>query len=307
MTITVLTARPLPLPEIRARGEAIRFVPLGDPAGADAVALVATALDPLDAAALDGLPATVKLIAQFGVGTDNIDLPAAAARGIRVANAPVVTEDTADLAFALILAACRKVAAADRYTRSGDWARGTPFALGKRVHGARLGLVGFGAIGQAVARRAAGFGMKVSYWARGPKAEAQALGARHVVSLEQLVGESEIISIHVPLTPATRHLFDTGLLARCAPGAVLVNTARGAVIDEEALVAALESGQIGAAGLDVFEDEPHVHPGLRALDQVVLAPHIGSATAACRANMVARVIGNLVAFLETGEPVDRVV
>lgn len=307
MPITVITTRPLPLPELRVRGETIRFVSMDSPDANLALAVLATPFDQLDAAIIAGLPATVGLIANFAVGTDNIDLRAASARGIRVANAPVVTEDTADLAFALILAACRKVAAADRFVRSGAWAEGRQFVLGRRVHGARLGLVGFGAIGQAVARRAAGFGMQVSYWARGARHEAAALNARHVANLEQLVGESEIISIHVPLLAETRHLFDAELLSRCAKGAVLVNTARGPVVDEAALLDALTSGHIAAAGLDVFEEEPRIDPALLALDQVVLAPHMGSATGACRADMADRVIGNLVAFLETGEPVDRVV
>lgn len=307
MTITVLTTRPLPLPEVRVRGEAISLVPLGDFVPSEAQAVLATALDTLDGTAIAALPDSVGLIANLGVGTDNIDLSAAAARGIKVSNTPVVTEDTADLAFALILAACRRTAQADRFARSGAWETGTPFPLGRRVHGARLGLAGFGAIGQAVARRAAGFGMQVSYWARTPKAEAAALNARHVASLQELVAESDIVSIHVPLTGETRHLFDADLFARFKAGAVLVNTARGAVVDEAALLAALESGHLSAAGLDVFEHEPRITAGLQTLDQVVLAPHIGSGTTACRADMAARAIGNLVAFLETGEPRDRVI
>lgn len=307
MAITVLTTRPMRLPELSAGGETLRWVSLGSPDGADARALLATAVDPVDAATIAALPDGVGLIANFGVGTDNIDLAAAAARGIRVSNTPVVTEDTADLVFALILAACRRVGAAERFVRQGAWEQGKPFPPALRVSGARLGIAGFGAIGQAVARRAAGFGMQVSYWARGPKREAEVLGARHVLSLEELVSECEIVSIHLPLSPETRHLFNAALLARFTPGAVLVNTARGAVVDEAALVAALENGTVGAAGLDVFEDEPRIHPALTGMDQVVLTPHIGSATQACRADMVARMIGNLVAFLEKGEPIDRVV
>lgn len=307
MAITVLTTRPLPLPPVTAAGEAVQFVPLGSDQGVDARAVLSTAVDPLDAAVIAALPATVGLIANFGVGTDNIDLAAAAARGIKVSNTPVVTEDTADLAFALILAAMRRIGAADRFARSGAWEAGGVLPVGLRVHGARLGLVGFGEIGQAVARRAAGFAMQVSYWSRSPRPKAEALGAQHVRGLEQLVASSDVISLHIPLNNETRHLFDAALLARFKPGAVLVNTARGAVVDETALVAALKSGQIGAAGLDVFEDEPRIHPGLTALDQVVLAPHIGSATAACRADMAARAVANLIGFLETGEPRDRVI
>ncbi|MBS0483257.1 MAG: D-glycerate dehydrogenase [Proteobacteria bacterium] len=306
MTITVLTVRSLPLPPLKARGEDIRIVPLSEGA-ADAEVLIATGTDPVGAATIAALPKSVGLIANFGVGTDNIDLDAAAARGIRVSNTPVVTEDTADLAFALILAATRRIAAADRYVRAGQWTARAAFPLGQRVHGARLGIVGFGAIGQAVARRAAGFSMKVSYWARSPKDEGASLGAAHVPDLGELVAGSDIVSIHLPLTSQTRHLFGADLLGRFKPGAVLVNTGRGPLIDEAALVTALEAGTIGAAGLDVFEHEPQVDPHLLTMDQVVLAPHIGSATGPCRADMAARAIGNVIAFLETGEPRDRVV
>lgn len=307
MAITVLTTRPLPLPPVTAAGKAVQFVPIGSELGGDARAVLATAVDPLDAATIAALPATVGLIANFGVGTDNIDLTAAAARGIKVSNTPVVTEDTADLAFALILAAMRRIGAADRFVRAGAWSNGGTLPVGMRVHGARLGLVGFGAIAQAVARRAAGFAMPVSYWSRSPRPEAEELGATHLESLEELVESSDVVSVHVPLSDETRHLIDGTLLARFRPGAVLVNTARGAIVDEAALVAALKSGQIGAAGLDVFEAEPAIDPGLSALDQVVLTPHIGSATSACRADMAARAIGNLIGFLETGEPRDRVI
>lgn len=307
MSITVLTTRPLPLPELSARGEAVRLIAIGNPDGVDAQAVLATAVDPLDASAIAMLPASVGLIANFGVGTDNIDLAAAAARGIKVSNTPVVTEDTADLAFALLLATCRRIGAADRFVRGGEWAQGKPFPLGLRVNGARLGIAGFGAIGQAVARRAAGFGMEVSYWARSPRAAGDQLGARYIAALADLVSESDIVSIHLPHTPETHHLFDAALLARFKRGAVLVNTARGAVVDEAALVAALASGALGGAGLDVFEDEPRIHPGLAALEQVVLAPHVGSATEACRADMAERMIANLLAFLEGRDPLDRMV
>jgi len=306
MAITILTSRALPLPPLKARGEDIRFVSLDDGA-ADAEVLLATGIDRVDAATIAALPASIGLIANLGVGTDNIDLDAAAARGIKVSNTPVVTEDTADLAFALILAATRRIAAADRYVRAGQWEAGAAFPLGQRVHGARLGIVGFGAIGQAVARRAAGFGMKISYWAREPKDAGAVLDARHVPDLAELVASSDIISLHLPLTPQTRHLFDADLLGRINPGAVLINTGRGPLIDEAALVAALEAGTVGAAGLDVFEHEPQVDPRLMTMDQVVLAPHIGSATGACRADIAASGIGNVIAFLETGEPRDRVI
>ena len=229
-------------------------------------------------------------------------LAAAVARGIRVSNTPVVTEDTADQAFALILATCRRTAQADRFVRSGGWEAGKPFAPGIRVHGARLGIAGFGAIGQAVARRATGFGMQVSYWARAARPEGDALGARYIAGLEQLVTESDIVSIHVPLTGDTHHLFDAALLSQFKPGAVLVNTARGAVVDEAALIDALERGVIAGAGLDVFENEPNVPDRLKALPHVVLAPHIGSATGQTRQAMADLAFNNLAAHL-AGKPV----
>lgn len=306
MPVTVLTTRALPLPRVEAAGEELRFVPLAEAGAAAPRALLTTAIDRVDAAMIAALPRSVGLIANLGVGTDNIDLAAAWARGIRVSNTPVVAEDTADLAFALILAACRQVVSGDRYLRAGKWEQGLPPAPETRVHGARLGLVGFGAIGQAVARRAAGFRMAISYWACGPKPEGAGLNAVHVASLDQLVAQSDIVSLHLPLTTETRHLFDAERLARFRPGAVLINTGRGALIDEAALVAALEAGTIAAAGLDVFEREPRVHPGLLAIDRVVLTPHIGSATNACRQDMAARALANLIAFIETGEPLDRV-
>lgn len=307
MAITVLVTKPFPFPECRIAGEPVRFVPLGSEDGGAAAALVASAVDPLPAAAIAALPPGIGLIANFGVGTDNIDLAAARARGIRVSNTPVVTEDTADHAFALILAAMRRIAAADRHVRAGDWGKAPLPMLGMRVSGAHLGIAGFGAIGQAVARRAQGFGMRISYWSRAPKSAGDALGARHVERLEDLVGACDVVSLHLPLSPQTRHLLDGAMLARFRPGGVLVNTGRGALVDEDALAAALGEGRLGAAGLDVFEDEPRVHPGLLASDQVVLTPHIGSATGACRADMAARVLANLAAFIETGQPIDQVV
>jgi glyoxylate reductase len=309
VAVIVATSRPLPLPEMELAGQKVRFVhAAGGDVPADAVAYLSTAVDPVDAAMVTRLPESVGLIANLGVGYDNIDLGAAAARGLKISNTPVVTEDTADLAFALILAACRRVGEGERFLRAGNWrADAPPPPVGVRVHGATLGIIGFGAIGQAVAKRASGFGMKLLYHNRTEKPDAaEAVGAEFCAELTDLLARSDIVSIHAPLTEATRGLIDAAALAACKPGAVLVNTARGPLVDETALVDALQSGHIAAVGLDVFAEEPAVPAALMAMEQVVLTPHIGSATAQCRADMVQRGIANIARFLETGEVIDPV-
>ncbi|MEJ2604798.1 MAG: NAD(P)-dependent oxidoreductase, partial [Gammaproteobacteria bacterium] len=211
-------------------------------------------------------------------------------------------------AFALILGACRRLGANERFVRDGRWTAAMPYAsLGTRVHGKTLGIIGFGAIGQAVARRAAGFDMPVCYTSRSRKPDAEAeLGARFVATAEELVSQADIITLHTPLTAETRGLVDAELLARCKPGAVLINTGRGPLVDEAALVEALASGHVFAAGLDVFENEPEVPDALLAAESALLTPHIGSATEECRREIVQRGLANIVSFLETGEPLDRV-
>lgn len=267
--------------------------------------LVATAVDRIDAEQIAGLPDSVQLIANIGVGVDNIDLDAAASRGIQVSNTPVVTEDTADLAMSLLLASCRRVPAAERVLRKGQWLEA---GTGMRVHGKTLGIIGFGAIGQAVAKRALGFDMQVCYW--GPNRKV-ALEEQHQVqwceTLADLLAASDIVSLHCPLTEQTRHLINAQTLQQFKPGAVLINTGRGALVHEAALLDALQAGVLAAAGLDVFEFEPEVTPGLLALDNVVLTPHIGSATNECRIDMALRVYSNLQQFLAEGEPLDRVI
>lgn len=269
---------------------------------------VSTAVDPVPRELIDALPASVGLIANFGVGTDNIDLEAAARRGIAVSNTPVVTEDTADLAMALLLATCRRLSVNERVLRAGRWSGGL-FNLhnGVRVHGKTLGIVGFGAIGQALARRARGFGMPMLYHGprRKPEAEPE-LGARYCAELGSLLAEADIVSLHCALTPATRHIIDAAALARMKPGAVLINTGRGPLVDEAALVQALQSGRLGGAGLDVFEFEPAVTPALLELPNVTLLPHIGSATGECRTDMALRVVQNVAQFLAGGDAPDRV-
>ncbi|TXS95787.1 D-glycerate dehydrogenase [Parahaliea maris] len=304
--VKITLAGPLP-PALRQGIEQLGQVTV---AGTDADALtgssvyVATPMNPIDAAVIEGLPDSVRLIASIGVGTDHIDIDAATARSIMVSNTPVVTEDTADLTFTLLLATCRRLTRCEQLLRDDDW-MGAQQVLGHRVHGKTLGIVGFGDIGQAVARRAAGFNMKVIYHGprRKPEAEA-ALGAEYCESLEALLAQSDIVSLNCPLTSDTRHLINAASLASIKAGAVLINTGRGALVHEQALVDALAAGQLGAAGLDVFEFEPEVTPALKAFDNVTLLPHIGSATGECRMDMALRLIGNIKTFISSGAPAD---
>ncbi|MGB0906070.1 MAG: 2-hydroxyacid dehydrogenase [Maricaulaceae bacterium] len=309
MPHTVLISRALPLPEIQVDGETVHFVEISNSSiPDDARVLCSTALDQVDAKLINRLPTSVGLIANLGVGTDNIDLATAKARNILVSNTPVVTEDTADLAFSLLLSAARRIGQNERFARAGLWSESKPMgSIGNRVHGKTLGIIGFGNIGQAVARRASGFGMKILYWNRSPKPDAETeLGVERIEDIRQLLRASDFISLHTPLTKKTRHLINESTLNDTKHGAVLVNTGRGALVDESALVNALESGQIGACGLDVFEFEPDIHPGLLELEQVVLTPHIGSATSECRIDIVKRGLSNITSFLQSGEVTDFV-
>ena len=295
-----------PLSKAPALFGELRLYDANDPAGVlqGAHLWAGTIMDPVPSDLIARFPDSLGLIVNFGVGIDNIDLEAAAARGIQVSNTPVVTEDTADLAMALLLATCRRLSSSERLLREGNWAGGAG-QLGQRVHGKTLGIVGFGAIGQAVARRARGFGLKVIYHGPHPKPEeAIATAAEYRQSLAALLGEADIVSLHCALTAATRHLLNADTLAQLKPGAVVINTGRGLLIHEAALVDALTSGHLGGAGLDVFEFEPRVTDALMAFDNVTLLPHIGSATRECRADMAGRFIGNIQAFLTTGKPMD---
>lgn len=279
---------------------------LRDAATFDAVVTLFS--DRIDAALLERAP-KLRIVANYAVGYDNVDLAACAARGIAVTNTPgVLTEATADLAFGLLLATARRIAEGDRLVRRGGFRGLTPsFLLGARVHGATLGLVGLGRIGQAMARRARGFGMRVLY--AGPRRAAPEVERALIAtyrSIDDLFSESELVSLHCPLTPETRHLVDAPRLARMKPGAILVNTTRGPVVDEGALAAALASGPLGGAGLDVYEDEPRVHPELLRLENVVLAPHIGSAERATREAMANIAVDNVLAVLAGHEPLNPV-
>jgi glyoxylate reductase len=274
----------------------------------NAVVYCSTALDSINAELINRFPASLGLIANIGVGTDNIDLNAARNKGVIVSNTPVVTEDTADLTWALILAASRRLTTAEYSLRQGEWqGQFLPGATGQRVTGKTLGIVGLGAIGQAVARRAVGFNMPVIYHSPRKKQGAEdELGVVYRDSLDGLLGEADIISLHCPLNESTRHIINTHSLSQLKKGAILINTGRGPLVDENALIASLESGHLGAAGLDVFEFEPDVPAALLKFPNVTLLPHIGSATGECRQDMGKSVLMNIKTFLETGKVVNPV-
>ena len=267
--------------------------------------LLAMLTDRVDAELLDRAGPGLRVVANFAVGYDNLDLDACTARGVLATNTPdVVTEATADMTWALLLAAARRVAEGDRFLRARrPWVWGPEFFLGFEVHGRTLGVIGLGRIGRAVARRAAGFAMPVVYTAghRLPPGEEAALGVAWR-ELDELLAEADFVTVHTGLSPATRHLIGAERLARMKPTAVLVNTARGPIVDEAALVAALRAGELGAAGLDVFEREPEVHPGLLELDNVTVAPHLGTSTLATRVAMGMAAADNLLAALEGRRP-----
>jgi glyoxylate reductase len=270
----------------------------------DAVALVALLTDRIDDAFLAACP-KLRIVANVAVGYDNIDVAAAARRNVLVTNTPgVLTDATADFAFALLLAVARRLVEADGYVRAGRFREWKMMELhGTELAGRTLGVAGFGRIGQAVARRARGFGLKILYTANRRVSEAleDELGAR-LVDKETLVAASDAISLHVPLNAGTRHYLGAPEFALMKPSAFVINTARGPVIDEEALVRALQTGAIRGAGLDVYEREPEVHPELIGMTNVVLAPHIGSATVETRTKMALMAAENAIAGASGGIP-----
>jgi glyoxylate reductase len=268
----------------------------------DADAVIPMGAHRVSAAAIAAAP-RLRVIAVAAVGYNLIDVGAATQRGIAVTNTPgVLTETTADLAWALMLAAARRVVECDRFVRAGRW-KGVTWSLmlGDDVHGRTLGIMGFGRIGKAIARRGQGFGMRVLYHSRQPDPEAGALGAAYRAKAD-LLREADYLVLSVPLTPETRGLVGKAELALVKPTAILVNVARGPVVDEAALVDALRERRLAGAGLDVFEEEPRVHPGLLELDQVVLTPHIGSASRATRLAMATRAAENCLAALRGERP-----
>ena len=272
--------------------------------------LVPTVTDRIDADLIARLPDSVKLIANFGVGVNHIDLDAANARKIVVTNTPgVLTDDTADMTACLLLAAPRRLAEGDRLVRSGKWEGWSPtFMIGHRISGKRLGIIGMGRIGQAVARRVKGFGMTVHYHNRRRLHEEieTELEATYWESLDQMLAHMDFISINCPHTSETHHLLNEERLNLLKPQAFVVNTARGEIIDEEALARLLTENKIAGAGLDVYEREPEIEPALLKLDNVVLAPHLGSATHEGRIAMGEKVIVNIRSFVDQHNPRDRV-
>jgi glyoxylate reductase len=259
----------------------------------------------VDAEFLEAAGPQLVIVANHAVGYDNVDVAECSRRGVLASNTPdVLTETTADLAWALLLAAARRIAEGDRFLRSGTpWIWGPQMMLGMDVHGKTLGVVGFGRIGQAVARRALGFGMKVIYHSRQPAPEhiERELSAVRR-SFEDLLAESDFVSVNCSLTPETRHLFGPEQFHKMKPTAILVNTSRGPVVDEAALAAALDAGDIFAAGVDVFEKEPEVDPNLLECENAVIIPHLGSATVDTRTAMGMLAAENLFAALEGARP-----
>ncbi len=285
-------------PEAISREELLRRV-----AGADAIVSLLT--ERVDAELLDAAGPQLKVVANVAVGYDNIDVPACTERGIVATNTPgVLTEATADIAFGLILMATRRLGEGERLIRSGQpWKWGMFFLLGSSLQGKTLGIVGMGGIGQATARRAKAFGMDVVYQSRNeidPKIAAELDAQR--VDLDELLAVSDVVSLHCPYGPATHHLIGAEQLAAMKSSAFLVNTARGPIVDEDALAFALREGAIAGAGLDVYEQEPRVHPGLLDLDNVALLPHLGSATVETRTAMAMLAADNTLAVLSGEQP-----
>ncbi|MEU4246587.1 D-glycerate dehydrogenase [Amycolatopsis sp. NPDC026612] len=270
---------------------------------AGASAVVGMLHDRLDGALADAAGPGLKVVANVAVGYDNVDVPALAGRGIVVTNTPgVLTDATADLAFGLLLAVTRRLGEGERLLRSRTpWSFHLGFLLGSGLQGKALGIVGFGQIGRAMAKRASAFGMSIVYSGRS-KQDTDA----EFVSFDELLARADVVSLHCPLTPDTRHLIDAAALRAMKPGAYLVNTTRGPVVDEAALADALEAGEIAGAALDVFEKEPEVEPRLLGRDDVVLSPHLGSATVETRTEMAVLAARNVVAVLAGRPPLTEV-
>ncbi len=273
----------------------------------EATVVISTAFDDLGAKAIAGLPDSIRLISNIGAGVDKIDLEAAKQRGIAVTNTPIVADDTADLAFALLLATMRKTSYSEYFLRQNDWATAGSI-MGVTPRGKTLGIIGAGAIGSAMARRAQAFGLKLCYHGpnRKPALERE-LDIQFEPTLTELLAKSDVISLHCPLTDATRHCINATSIAAMKQGAFIINTGRGPLINEQDLVDALNRGHLGGAGLDVFENEPQVHPELLSNPHVTLTAHIGGATPECRAAIVKQAIDNAAQYLATGALNNRVI
>lgn len=316
----VIVTRHLPLPVEARMAELfdvrlnVDDVPMDRTALAQAMAecdvLVPTVTDQIDAALIAAAPDRLQLIASFGNGIDHVDLHAARARGIIVTNTPgVLTEDTADMTMALILSVPRRLAAGEKVIRSGKWAGWKPSGmLGHRISGRQLGIVGMGRIGSAVAQRARAFGLSIAYHNRHrlPEPVEQVLGAKWYADLDALLAESDIVSVNCPLNAETRGMIDARRIGLMASEAYFINTSRGEIADEDALICALEQGKIAGAGLDVYSHEPAIDPRLLALDNVMLLPHMGSATHEARAATGEKVIANIRAWVDGHRPPDQV-
>jgi glyoxylate reductase len=296
--------------ELNTTDQAMSVEQLCDAAGRCDV-LVPTIGDRIDGRVLARAGDRLRLIAQFGVGVDNIDVQSCVSRGITVTNTPgVLTEDTADMTMALILAVPRRIVDGVGAVQTGQFTGWSPtWMLGRRIYGKRLGIVGMGRIGTAVARRAKAFGLQIHYHNRKPVRPqvAEALEATYWESLDQMLARMDIVSVNCPHTPATFHLLSARRIKLMKPDAYLVNTSRGEVIDEAAMIRALESGEIAGAGLDVFENEPNLNPRLKALRNVVVLPHMSSATLEGRVDMGEKVIINIKTFADGHKPPDRVI
>ncbi len=276
----------------------------------DCDVLVPTVTDRIDADLIGQAGERLGLIANFGAGTEHINLAAAAARKIIVTNTPgVFTDDTADIAMAGIIGVPRRIREGTGLVRSGKWTGWAPSGLlGRKLAGKVLGIIGMGRIGQAVAHRARAFGLEIAYYNRKalPEALERMLGARYVGDVDALMAEADILTLHCPLTEETRHLIDARRIALMKPSSSIINTARGELIDQEALIAALESGHLAGAGLDVYPNEPHVDPRLIAHPNVMTLPHIGSATAEGREDSGHKVIANIRMWADGHRPPDQV-
>ncbi len=276
----------------------------------DCDVLVPTVTDRITASLIESAGDNLRLIANFGAGTEHIDLAAAAARKIIVTNTPgVFTDDTADIAMAAIIGVPRRIREGTALVRRGEWTGWAPSGLlGRKLAGKVLGIVGMGRIGQAVAHRARAFGLEVAYFHRKrlPEAAERMLGVRYVGTLDELVGEADILTLHCPLTKDTRGLMDTRRFALMKPGSSIINTARGELVDQEALIAALYDGTLAGAGLDVYPDEPHVDSRLIDHPNVMTLPHIGSATAEGREASGHKVIANIRMWADGHRPPDQV-
>ena len=289
--------------------------PMGQDALLDALqraeVLVPTITDRIDSRLLSRAGPSLKLIANFGAGVDNIDVATANARGIAVTNTPgVLTEDTADMTMALILASARRVVEGAQVVQTGGFQGWSPtWMMGRRIYGKRLGIVGMGRIGQAVAKRAKAFGLQIHYHNRKPVSPRieEELEATYWESLDQMLARMDVVSVNCPHTPATFHLLSARRMKLLQPHAILVNTARGEVIDEAALANMLARGEIAVAGLDVYEHEPAINPKLLKLPNVVLLPHMGSATVEGRIDMGEKVIINIKTYMDGHRPPDRVI